>query len=595
VRILTPVLVLVLLTVASTSAAQPYTFTMIAATSEDGFSDFDREPSLNSGGTVVFAGTLHSGVRGIFTGDGGGASTVVDDRGSLTSFVAPAISRAGAVAFRGYVDTGGSGIFVGAAGGGPVRVLAQTGPCFPDFAFLGGPAALSQGDFIAFVGSQWALPGSCNGNSVLRILVGPITAPVLGTYVQGIGLPLGSPSVNDTGSIVFSEGSGLSTESGSLRRRVAEQGATFSGFGSPPSINDAGTIAFQAFLTAGGEAILIEDQGAFTTIADTSGSFESLAGPAVNNHGTVAFQAQLDGGGVGIFTGPDPQLDRVIGTGDTLLGAAVYSVSFFRGLNDAGQIVFWASLSDGRQGVFRANPTTLADLRVSTISAPAKTSAGSTITVKDTTKNQGAGPADTSTTQWSLSTTATAGPGAVVLASRSVPALAAGALSTKATVVTIPGDTVPGKYFLIAAADTGRMVAETDDTNNEKGKAIVIGPDLRVTALAAPSSVTAGATLTITDQTKNAGGAAAGASTVQFYLSKNRKLEMGAAGDVLLGSRAVPELAPGASSPGSTPVTIPTGTAAGTYFIIAIADPDGDVAEAIESNNTKVTAITIAP
>jgi subtilase family serine protease len=57
----------------------------------------------------------------------------------------------------------------------------------------------------------------------------------------------------------------------------------------------------------------------------------------------------------------------------------------------------------------------------------------------------------------------------------------------------------------------------------------------------------------------------------------------------------VPELAPGASSPGSTPVTIPTGTAAGTYVIIAIADPDGDVAEAIESNNTKVTAITIAP
>jgi subtilase family serine protease len=394
---------------------------------------------------------------------------------------------------------------------------------------------------------------------------------------------------------VFTEGFGLFTQSGpySAPRQVAELGTLFHSL-DPSSINDAGIIAFQASL-AEGYAILLEDHGTFTTIADTSGAFESLGAPALNNHGTVAFQSQLYDQRIGIFTGPDPELDRVIGIGDTLFGATVNYVSFFRGLNDAGQIVFWASLSDGRQGVFRANPTTLADLRVSTISAPAKTSAGSTITVKDTTKNQGAGPADTSTTQWSLSTTATAGPGAVVLASRSVPALAAGALSTKATVVTIPGDTVPGKYFLIAAADAGRMVAETDDTNNEKGKVIVIGPDLRVTALAAPSSVTAGANLTITDQTKNAGGAPAGASTVQFYLSKNRKLDTGAAGDVLLGSRAVPELAPGATSPGSTPVTIPTGTAAGTYFIIAIADPDGDVAEAIESNNTKLTAITIAP
>jgi hypothetical protein len=38
---------------------------------------------------------------------------------------------------------------------------------------------------------------------------------------------------------------------------------------------------------------------------------------------------------------------------------------------------------------------------------------------------------------------------------------------------------------------------------------------------------------------------------------------------------------------------MPAGTLAGTYYIIAVADGDGGVAETYETNNTKAAALTV--
>jgi PEP-CTERM motif len=97
----------------------------------------------------------------------------------------------------------------------------------------------------------------------------------------------------------------------------------------------------------------------FTTVADNSGRFRSwgmlgfghVAGPSINSAGTVAFFAFLDAGGSGIFTGDDPLTDTVIRTGDALFGSTVTDLSFFRGLNDNGDITFRYHLADGRTGV----------------------------------------------------------------------------------------------------------------------------------------------------------------------------------------------------------------------------------------------------
>ena len=59
----------------------------------------------------------------------------------------------------------------------------------------------------------------------------------------------------------------------------------------------------------------------------------------------------------GIFTGPDLLADKVIATGDPLAGSTVTDVFSFRnGLNDSGQVAFYAQLDDGRSGIFRADP-----------------------------------------------------------------------------------------------------------------------------------------------------------------------------------------------------------------------------------------------
>ncbi|WP_189525066.1 DUF7453 family protein [Nostoc sp. 'Peltigera membranacea cyanobiont' 232] len=74
----------------------------------------------------------------------------------------------------------------------------------------------------------------------------------------------------------------------------------------------------------------------------------------------VAFLANLSTGGEGIFTGADISQDKVIATGDTLLGSTVTQLGFSsQGLNNSGQIAFYATLADGISGIFRADPQTI--------------------------------------------------------------------------------------------------------------------------------------------------------------------------------------------------------------------------------------------
>jgi subtilase family serine protease len=217
------------------------------------------------------------------------------------------------------------------------------------------------------------------------------------------------------------------------------------------------------------------------------------------------------------------------------------------------------------------------------MSAPSTGGAGQTIAITDTTKNQGGGAADPSRTQFFLSTDASLGVSDILLGSRNIPSLAAGATSSGPTSVAIPPGTAAGSWYIIAKADGEGVVAETSESNNTYSKYIKIGPDLDITALTAPASAAAGQSIVITDTTKNQGGGAADPSQTHFYLSADTTLD---ASDILLGSRSIPLLAGGASNAGSTTVTVPLGTATGSWYIIAKADGEGVVNETSEANNT---------
>jgi hypothetical protein len=75
---------------------------------------------------------------------------------------------------------------------------------------------------------------------------------------------------------------------------------------------------------------------------------------------------------MGIFTGPNPVVDKVIAKGDALDGSTVRFVALThsQALNEFGQIAFVAGLADGREGVYRADPAVVAPARAS-IPAPA--------------------------------------------------------------------------------------------------------------------------------------------------------------------------------------------------------------------------------
>ena len=232
------------------------------------------------------------------------------------------------------------------------------------------------------------------------------------------------------------------------------------------------------------------------------------------------------------------------------------------------------------------------DLIETAVSDPPTTlSTGGTFSVTDTVQNTGSAAAAASTTRYYLSTTTSKSGARQLNGSRAVPSLAASASSSGTVTVTVSAGTASGTYFLLACADDTLVVPEINENNNCKASAnqvTVSGPDLIETAVSdPPTTLTTGGTFSVTDTVQNIGSAAAAASTTRYYLSTTTS-KSGAR--QLNGSRAVPSLAPSASSSGTVTVTVSAGTASGTYFLLACADDTLVVPEINENNNCKASA-----
>jgi len=230
------------------------------------------------------------------------------------------------------------------------------------------------------------------------------------------------------------------------------------------------------------------------------------------------------------------------------------------------------------------------DLIESAASIPTAAGAGFPLTVTDTVKNQGSNMAGNSTTSFYLSTNFSLDAGDKLLGSRNVPTLQPGQTNSGSTTFTIPADTELGQYFILVSADDPNVVAESAETNNVSYGTTRVGPDLTEFALTVPASAVAGATIQVSDTVKNTGGGASGASLTRFYLSSNFTFD---ASDQEIGNRPVIALGPNATHAGPASVTIPAGTAAGLYYIIAVSDADNAVPETAETNNTRALAIRI--
>ena len=105
-----------------------------------------------------------------------------------------------------------------------------------------------------------------------------------------------------------------------------------------------------------------------------------------------------------------------------------------------------------------------------------------------------------------------------------------------------------------------------------------------------PSTIRAGVVALASCDVKNQGTADGGSSTLKYYLSDNITYE---SGDMELGSASVGSLSMGTSNSQSKAVTVPKGTAAGTWYILYYADASAQVEETNESNNVAYFTITV--
>ena len=232
------------------------------------------------------------------------------------------------------------------------------------------------------------------------------------------------------------------------------------------------------------------------------------------------------------------------------------------------------------------------DLLVSALTVPTTAAPGSTLTADYTVRNQGASQAGPSTLRFFWSANSALDASDTQIAQVNVAAIAgAGTASGQAT-MTVPSGSATGTYYVIAEADALKVVQEASEINNAASRAVRIGGDLVVSTFDAPAVAGVGVPFNIGDTTKNTGASPIGASLTYFYLSADAVLT---AADTLLGTRSVDPLGPNQASVGSTQVTIPTGTAAGYYYLFARADGGNLVVETEEGNNGAIRSFSVGP
>jgi subtilisin family serine protease/subtilase family serine protease len=237
------------------------------------------------------------------------------------------------------------------------------------------------------------------------------------------------------------------------------------------------------------------------------------------------------------------------------------------------------------------------ELRVSAVTPPARAAVGRPIALPNTVVNTGPAPAGGFTVRFHLSSDGVLDPGDVLLGTRTVAGLAAGAAAAVTTSLTIPGNASVGQHYVIAVVDAPGQQTELDETNNTTVSAPfaleLYRPELVVGALAPPARGAIGQLVAVSNTVSNAGLAPAGAFALRFHLSADPTL---GPDDPVLGSRAVASLAAGVSSAVTTSLRLPGNVSAGQYYVIAVVDPLGQQIELDEANNVAVsTAFAVEP
>lgn len=237
------------------------------------------------------------------------------------------------------------------------------------------------------------------------------------------------------------------------------------------------------------------------------------------------------------------------------------------------------------------------DLIVQNLSiSPTSTTAGSTISVSFTIRNQGSAAASTSASTVVLSNDNKIELTDTQLATVPTPALNSNTTSpTLSATVTVPSTLQPGKFFIGVVADAFSSITESNENNNTQSLELTIGAlqaDLAVGAYSlSTSTVALRGSLQLNLTVSNLGGASAGASLTQIVLSTDSSI---GTGDLPLASIPTGAIPAESSLPLSTQITLPESVQPGNYFVGVILDANSAVTESNETNNTAARQLAVS-
>ena len=354
-------------------AKASFSFTKIADNQSD-FSSVSASAAINDSGTVAFEAIPSGGIQGIYT-NSGGAITKITDTNALSSLfysLPPSyysfsstldINNNGTVAFLAEVLLGSSG--------SSSRLITTKGGSLTTIATVNLSAHgngdriigfdLNNNEELAYI-NESSNTGTLNFSNTLYIskpnqpdiTVATAFYKALSPIASGPFSFIRSVAINNQSQATFygdvlspnSQGSGIYKGNGDSFAILINGGT--SNFG----INDNGDAVLSDSKTIN---LFNNTSSTLTTIADSRSTFKSFSDAAINNKKYVAFGASLATGGSGIFTGADSVGNKVITTGDPLFNSTVTNLTFSKkGLNNLGQIAFYAELANGTKGIFLA-------------------------------------------------------------------------------------------------------------------------------------------------------------------------------------------------------------------------------------------------
>jgi hypothetical protein len=328
-----------------------FSFAVVATTGErfSGFAPYVA--SVNDAGLVAFQAALRDGGSAVFAGDGGEIEELVQRslHAGVTSH--PDLNNARDLSFYGELPRGGQATFLHR--GGRLQIVADTYGAFASIGPLG--PTMNEGGTVAFRGdSADQASGIFTGDGAAVTTVADTNGP----WARFHGLPV----MTDDDTVVFradrKDGvEGIYAGRGGSIRPIAETGERFESLGLFPSANQRGTVAFAATLRSGVAGIFTDDAGRSTCVTETDRAFEAYRGALITNAGAVVIIGTPRGGRLGLFAGPDPEADRILALGDSILDSTVEDFAANPvSVNASGQVGIRASLADGRDVILRADP-----------------------------------------------------------------------------------------------------------------------------------------------------------------------------------------------------------------------------------------------